>query len=102
MAIFKKIEEQTDGSKIIVEENTNIYVELMKAKVSVTLFCNTYFYNGVIEAVNGETIVLRGARIVYETGDFGTKEFADAQSLNAVQWFVRIPMIESFGVLDKK
>jgi hypothetical protein len=42
------------------EETTNIFDELMKTEVQVTLFCMTYFYTGVIEAVNCETLVLKG------------------------------------------
>jgi hypothetical protein len=102
MAVFKKIEKATKGSVVVTEETTNIYEELMKAQVKVTFFCASYFYHGTIEAVNGETIVLNGAKIVYETGAFNTNTFKDAQDLNTNQWFIRIPAIESFGVLDKK
>jgi len=102
MAVFKKIEQAADGSKILVSEDTNIFVELMKAGVKVTIFCSSYFYNGVIEAVNGGTIVLSGARIVYETGSFSEATFKDAQDLGALQWFVQISAIESFGVLNKR
>lgn len=102
MGVFKKAEKTTTGEVIITEEATNIFVELMKAEVNVTLFCMTYFYTGVIEAVNGETLVLKGAQVVYETGAFNDSKFKDAQNLGARQWFVRIPTIESFGVLNKQ
>lgn len=101
MGVFKKAEKTVAGEVIITEETTNIFEELMKAEVDITLFCMTYFYTGVIEAVNGETIVLKGAKLVYETGAFSDANFKDAQSLGARQWFVRIPCIESFGVLNK-
>jgi hypothetical protein len=102
MGIFKKAEKLATGDVIITEETSNIYEELMKAQVSVTFFCMTYFYNGIIEAVNGETIVLRGTRVVYETGAFSDPSFKDAQLLTNGQWFIRIPTIESFGVLNKQ
>ena len=101
MGVFKK-NEVVDGKKIVVEETTDVFVEIMKANVDVTLLCMNYFYTGKISAVNGEVVVLEGAKIVYETGDFNSTTFKDAQSLNTNQWFVRKSTIESFGCLNKK
>lgn len=99
--IFSKIEKKQGNVSVVVTEETNIYVEMMKEGVQVTFFCLNYIYTGIIEAVNGETIVLKGARLVYETGAFTDVNFKDAQSFGSAQWFVRIPAIESFGVLNK-
>lgn len=102
MGIFQKIVKSEKEDVIVVTEATNVFEEIMKAGDNVTLMCANYFYTGKITAVNGETIVLEGAKIVYETGPFNETNFKDAQSLNTNQWFVRIPFIESYGCLNKK
>ena len=100
MGIFKTTI-NNDGLKIVVEKDTDVFVEMMKAEVQVTFFCVNYFYVGKITAVNGDDIVLEGARIVYETGSFTDNTFKFAQSINGAQWFIRKPAIESYGVLNK-
>lgn len=64
----------------------------------VTLFCVNYIYTGKLVGVNSSCILLDDAAIVYETGDFQTKTWKDAQKLPN-QWYVQIGAIESFGVL---
>jgi hypothetical protein len=102
MGIFKTTQKDELGKTLVVTEKTDIFEEIMKSGETVTLFCMTYFYNGKIEAVNGEDIVLTGARIVYETGSFDTNTFTNAQELCTQQWFVRKQAIESYGILNKK
>ena len=66
----------------------------------VTLFCMNYTYTGKLVGVNDKDIILEGASIVYETGDFSTcrsGKFKDAQLLTAGEWRVRTAAIESYG-----
>ncbi len=63
-----------------------------------TLFCLNYIYTGKLVGVNDSFIMLEDAAIVYETGDFKTKDWKDAQPLPG-PWYVQRGAIESFGKL---
>ena len=64
----------------------------------VTVFCVNYIYTGVLEGVNDTCILLKDAKIVYETGPFNTKDWKDAQALpNDI--YVQTAAIESFGIV---
>ena len=65
----------------------------------VTLFCLNYIYTGKLTGVNKSCVLLEDPAIVYATGDFKDKAYADAQSLNVKEWYVATGAIESFGVL---
>jgi hypothetical protein len=63
---------------------------------TVTLFCSIYIYTGKLVGVNSDYVKLEKPKIVYDTGAFDKKDWADAQALpNEV--YVRIPAIEMFG-----
>ena len=62
----------------------------------ITLFCAVYIYTGKLVGVNETCIKLEDPSIVYETGDFKTKTWKDAQSLpNEI--YVQTAMVEAFG-----
>ena len=62
----------------------------------VTLFCENYFYTGVLAGVNDGDVLLTDAAIVYETGPFDDKKWKDAQKLpNDI--YVRVSHIEAYG-----
>ena len=63
----------------------------------VTLFCANYFYTGVLLGVNDTCVKLGNAHLIYETGPFTTKGWADAQKLPGDEWYVQTVAIESFG-----
>ena len=63
----------------------------------VTLFCMNYFYTGKLVGVNTTCVKLENPKIVYETGEFGNKDWKDAQALPKKYWYVQIVAIESFG-----
>lgn len=63
----------------------------------VVLFCLNYIYAGELIGVNVTDVILKDAKIVYETGPLGGK-FKDAQALPAGEWRVRTSAIESYGV----
>lgn len=67
----------------------------------VTLFCGNYIYTGILSDVSPRGATLKDAAIVYETGDFDSPEWKDAQKLNS-DWNISVSKIESWGVLTKK
>lgn len=83
--------------KVIVEEVDGEGLESLLGK-TVTIFCGIYIYTGKLIGVNDTCIKLTEAKIVYETGDFKTKDWKDAQSLPH-DWYIQRQAIESFGVL---
>lgn len=66
---------------------------------SITLFCGVYIYTGELMDLNETCCKLTGARIVYETGDFATTVWKDAQALPRGEWYVMLHAIESFGYM---
>lgn len=67
----------------------------------ITLFCLNYIYHGTLIGVNTNDLILKDAYIVYETGEFNSKGFKDAQKL-ADEWRLRTSVIESYGVFTNK
>ncbi len=65
---------------------------------NVTLFCLNYIYTGALVGVNDSYVKLERASVVYATGAFTDKQWADAQALPH-NWYVQISAIESFGKL---
>jgi len=83
--------------KIIIEDKMEGLEKLLGERV--TLFCANYFYAGTLLGVNKTFVMLGDPSIVYETGPFNEKGYKDEQKLGVKEWYVRIPAIESFGVL---
>lgn len=67
----------------------------------VTFFCANYIYHGELIGVNTHDLLLGNAFIVYETGDFNSSGFKDAQKLGS-EWRIRVASIESYGVFTNK
>jgi len=67
---------------------------------TVTLFCVNYIYAGKLVGVNDTCVKLENAHIVFETGDFSTHSFKDAQRVGK-EFYVRTQAIESFGLLKE-
>lgn len=65
----------------------------------VTLFCANYFYVGKLVGVNVTCVKLEDPAIVYSTGSFTDKKYADEQPLHVKIWYVQTNAIESFGNL---
>lgn len=82
--------------KIVQEVEGEGLVKLLGE--TVTLFCMNYIYTGRLSGVNDTCVLLDEAKVVYETGDFKSKDWKDAQPLPG-QWYVSTASIESFGVL---
>jgi len=65
---------------------------------TITLFCMNYFYTGKLIGVNATCVKLEDAKIVYETGEWSSKDWADVQSLPG-DIYVQISSVEAFGIL---
>ena len=63
---------------------------------NVILFCMNYIYSGELVGVNSEFAKLKNAHIVYATGSFTDKKFADAQKVGE-EYYVQTRSIESYG-----
>lgn len=83
--------------KKIVEEVSGEGLEKLLGE-TVTLFCLNYIYTGVLVGVEPTCVRLSDAKIVYETGELGSKTWKDAQALPH-DWYVQLASIESFGKL---
>ena len=81
----KIIEDKDDGLLSLLGEN-------------VTFLCMNYFYTGKLVGVNETCVKLEDPKIVYETGEWSTKSWKDAQSLPG-DIYVQIAAIEAYGVL---
>ena len=64
----------------------------------ITLFCLNYIYTGKLVGVNDSYVKLENAKVVYATGAYTDKEWADAQAL-PYDWYVQTSAVESFGKL---
>ena len=64
---------------------------------NVMLFCLNYIYWGKLVGVNETFVKLENAHLVYETGSF-SGPLKDAQKMPKDEWYVRMAVIESFGV----
>ena len=82
--------------KKIVEVNDEGLEGLMGE--TVTLFCMNYFYTGKLIGVNDTCVLLDDPKIVYDTGEWSSSDWADAQSLPG-SLYVQTNSIESFGVM---
>jgi hypothetical protein len=61
----------------------------------VLLMCANFYYEGVLEGVNHECVLLSDAGIVYSTGAWNEKSWNDRQQLPS-DHYVMIQSIESF------
>lgn len=82
---MKKIVEEVEGEGLMA---------LLGKQVA--LWCDGYIYAGTLIGVNTEDVLLKDAKVVYETGELTKPGFADAQPLPG-NWYVRVNKIESYG-----
>jgi len=82
--------------KLVEEVNGEGLDKLIGERV--TLFCANYIYTGKLMGVNDTCVLLTDAYIVYETGEFTTKQWKDAQPLPN-DWYVMLNAVESFGLM---
>jgi hypothetical protein len=95
MKILKEQKVIVQNETIEEEENEGLISLLGQ---TITLFCAVYIYTGKLIGVNKSCIKLENPKIVYETGDFTTKTWKDAQSLPH-EIYIQTAMIEAFGIV---
>lgn len=81
--------------KILVEEVENEGLESFLGK-SIVVLCLNYIYTGTLSGINKTCIKISGARLVYETGEWKSTAWKDAQALPS-DWYIQVSCIESFG-----
>jgi len=64
----------------------------------VLLMCTNYFYTGKLVGVNTDCVQLEDPAIVYETGRWSSKSYADEERLHVQVFYVQTAAIEAFGV----
>jgi len=80
--------------KIIQETQGEGLVGLLGKRV--LLMCSTYFYSGKLVGVNDTDVKLEDAGIVYETGPWSQKGYADEQKVGDGAMYVRTSSIEAY------
>ena len=83
--------------KILVQESEQEGLESFLGK-RILLMCAGYFYEGQLIGVNQSCVKLKDAHIVYGTGVWSDKSYADIQKLCSDIWYVSTNLIESFGL----
>jgi hypothetical protein len=83
-----------------IVEVTEVKSEGLEALLGqeVLLFCLNYIYTGTLAGVDHTFVLLQNPSIVYETGAYTEKGYADSQKLHTDKWYVQRSAIESFGV----
>jgi hypothetical protein len=64
----------------------------------IVVMCRNYFYTGKLTGINTDSIELSNASLVYETGEWSSKGYKEAQKLPGGVWYIQLVAIESFGV----
>ena len=67
----------------------------------VFLMCATYFYSGVLVGVNDSFVKLDDCHIVYSTGEWSAKQWANAQRIGNGH-YIMLGAVESFRLDDKQ
>lgn len=83
---------------VITEEEGGLVLLLGK---KVLLICDSYFYYGQLTGVNDTNVELSNPSIVYETGEWSSKNWKDSQKLPSSKLNVSISKIESWLEVNK-
>ena len=65
----------------------------------ITLLCMNYIYTGKLTGVNDKFVQIADPKIVYETGEWSSKSWMDAQAPPSDVLYVCLSAVESYGVL---
>jgi len=82
--------------KKLIEESEEGLIKLMGERI--TLLCCRYIYTGKLVGVNEDCVLLEDAGIVYETGEWTSKDWSDYQELPNDVYVVK-SAIESYGLM---
>jgi hypothetical protein len=95
---LNKLMEDKRGPSLVEE----IVMQDSFAKVEgkdLVFFCARYAYCGHILKINEDYVVLEGAKLPFETGEFNTKEWKSIDKFPNGRWSVMLAAVESFGIL---
>lgn len=81
--------------KIVETTNEPVGLESLLGE-KVRLMCANYFYSGELIGVNTTFVLLKGAKIIYDTDTKGVP--TTIGTFPSDQWFVQVAAIESFGL----
>lgn len=84
--------------KRVIVQNTNEGLESLLGE-KVTLLCTRYIYTGTLSGLNDNFCLLSDPSIVYETGAWDKKDWADVQALPKKEIYIMLHSIESFGIM---
>lgn len=62
----------------------------------VIIYCDSFFYSGVVSGVNGEFVLLTDASIVYDVGEPSAKVYTNVKKLPYDPYIMKAK-IEHFG-----
>jgi hypothetical protein len=93
-SIVLEYERRNEMKRIVQSEDGGFEAMLGE---DIFLLCSTYFYVGKLVGVNEDHLELEEAKLVYETGPWGSAEWEDAQLLPGEVWRVMIDSVESWG-----
>ena len=82
--------------KVIVDQREAEGLEALLGE-QVFILCACYIYSGKLVGVNAQDIKLEDTSIVYETGEWSSPQWKDAQKLPQKYHYIRTGMIESYG-----
>ncbi len=88
------VEQVTEMSSEIKDDGVSPWESLMGETVCV--YSLNYIYSGVLSGVNGNTVMLTDAEIVYDTGEHNAKKWLNASKLPCKELFLSTSTIEAF------
>ena len=88
-----EVEEITGMNTVITEEEGG-YILLLGKKVF--FHCMNYHYSGTLVGINTTCIELADAYVVFSTGSYTDKKWADAQRTHSGKAYINVACIEAF------
>jgi hypothetical protein len=83
----------------VVEVENEGLVALLGKRVEV--WCANYTYEGVLEGVNTDDILLNECRLVYDTGKIDSTGYATVTKFGQPKRYVRTAFIESYAEVQE-
>jgi hypothetical protein len=89
--------------KIIVDSKETGQKEGLESLLGekVVLLCMNYFYTGELIGVNDKEVKLKSPSIIYETGEWSSGTWKDAQKLGVEYCYVFMDKIETYFAVKK-
>lgn len=84
--------------KIVEVTQPSAFEELLGKNV--VIYACRFIYTGILTGVDAQTLVLKDAQIIYDTGEHAQpkKQWTNVEPCWSNVWHVQIASIESFGL----